>query len=639
MNPTSTTMAASGGTAPELSLLLLLDMPGRAARALASLARQSLPREHFEIIGVSAGATVPSELRDALDWVVSAAKPGPGARARALNRAARLATGRIVALCDADAVFPPGFAGCLATSFGAEGSHARQPVVTLIAAGPDGAPPSKQALALYRQDAQLVMSAGAPDMPLEDVAWLLVESGAQHLRLDAAPEATGSLALDWRDIPVFIVNRNRHQALEQLVRWLTDAGTRKVVIFDNGSTYPPLLEYYSRLPEGVSVLRLEQNFGPYVLWEQGVHRVMDTPYILTDSDIVPADFCPADLIARLLQVMQQYPDATKVGPALRIDNLPDGYTDADTVRKWESQFWEHPVAPGVFAAPIDTTFALYPPRAEFSLDDRALRLGYPYISEHTPWYAQEATLSDEERYYRTHTSKTFSNWSVRGKQSKTCMSDRVKAFERRAKVLNIDDSGEYIPGWINAGRGPRALDMALDLNHARDMHLPLADGTLDGIRLSHSLDGVDDMAALLRELRRVVRDGAKLQVRLVCAAAVTTRNWQRSAGIAPLLEVATGHGWEVQDVRLVTDKASVAQRLTQATASNGGSRVQAVVLTSIALERADKIPSRQTQRLPEAVLVSDDRLPPHFVTVGRGGTPRAKASASPAGAGCEPAAA
>ena len=183
--------------------------------------------------------------------------------------------------------------------------------------------------------------------------------------------------MDWRDIPVFIVNRNRLHALQRLVQWLLDTGTRRVVILDNASNYAPLLQWYQALPSGANVLQLPDNHGPYVLWQQGVHRVLDTPYVLTDSDVVPASFCPADLIGTLLAQLERFPDAKKVGPALRIDNLPDHYAEADTVRKWESQFWERPVAPGVFAAPIDTTFALYPPRAEFSNEPCNLRLGHP----------------------------------------------------------------------------------------------------------------------------------------------------------------------------------------------------------------------------------------------------------------------
>jgi hypothetical protein len=621
----------------ELSLLLPLDVPDLAARALASLQRQSLPRDRYEIIGVGAGDPVrggdAAATRSGLDWDLRAggvgtpgdAKAGASARARSLNRATRLASGRIVVVCDAAAEFPPGFAECLASSFGAEGTRARQPVVTYSGISAPGAAPCKQALALFRQDAQLVMSAGDPDMPLEDVAWLLVESGAQHLRLDAAAPSTPAQAIDWRDVPVFIVNRNRHQALEQLVSWLTEAGTRKVVILDNGSTYPPLLAYYGRLPTGVNVMRLEKNFGPYVLWEQGVHEVMEMPFILTDSDLVPASFCPADLVSRLLEVMRQYPDATKVGPALRIDNLPDGYTDADTVRKWESQFWEHPVAPGVFAAPLDTTFALYPPKAEFSLDDRALRLGYPYIVEHTPWYAVESDLSAEERYYREHTSKTFSNWSVRGKQSKTYMSDRVKAFERRAKVLNIDDSGEHIPGWINAvARRSMApdralpLDIVLEVDGTRPLRLPLPDGCLDGIRLNHALDRLGDLGALLADLRRACRDHAKTQVRIDSRTKpVTTRNWQEAPCLQRLLKALPDLPWDLHEVRLVTDKGQLAQRLHKGSSPGSVEPVRTVVLTLSArpLRSAGATPA---PAVPQPVLISDDRLDPNFTAAGSG---------------------
>jgi hypothetical protein len=329
--------------APELDLTVLveLDAAGRCHAALRSLAAQSLPRDRFEIVGLCAGGLdIPSATRAQIDWLLADTDAAPGALHLAFNRAARLASGRIVVRCDPAVAFPPGLLDCLVASFAEQGSSARQPVLTLQDAGTPG---TKLALAMYRQDVQLVLAAGAGDMPLEDAAWLLVESGAQHLRLDAGGAAAAMPAMDWRDIPVFIVNRNRHEAMRRLIDWLREAGTRRIVILDNASSYPPLLQYYQQLPAGVNVLRLEQNHGPYVLWQQGVHKVLDTPYVLTDSDIVPADCCPRDLIGRLHETLRRYPDASKVGPALRIDDLPDGYAEADTVRKWESQFWDGPV--------------------------------------------------------------------------------------------------------------------------------------------------------------------------------------------------------------------------------------------------------------------------------------------------------
>ena len=320
--------------------------------------------------------------------------------------------------------------------------------------------------------------------------------------------------MDWRDIPVFIVNRNRLQALQRLVRWLLDAGTRRIVILDNASNFPPLLQWYQALPPGVNTLLLPDNHGPYVLWQQGVHRVLDTPYVLTDSDIVPASFCPADLIGALLQQLQRFPDAKKVGPALRIDNLPDHYAEVDTVRKWESQFWEHPVAPGVFAAPIDTTFALYPPRAEFSNEPCNLRLGHPYIVEHTPWYVDDAALDEEERHYRAHTSVAHSNWSVPQKDSWVKKSARVAAYDQRPRILHIDDGRDYIYGWLNANTVPGRHDVPFDVARAADAALTLPDDSIDGIHLGAVLERVRDAVPLFDELWRVAKPGARLFVRV-----------------------------------------------------------------------------------------------------------------------------
>ena len=439
-----------------------------------------------------------------------------------------------------------------------------------------------------------------------------------------APQPGG---LDWRDIPVFIVNRNRLDALRRLVGWLLAAGTRRVVIMDNASDYPPLLAWYEQLPEGAKLMRLEQNHGPYVLWQQGVHQVLDTPYVLTDSDVVPDAACPSDLIGRLLEVLLRHPDAKKVGPGLRIDNLPDSYAEADTVRKWESQFWEHPVAPGVFAAPIDTTFALYPARGEFSNEACNLRLGAPYLTEHTPWYVDEAALSAEECHYREHTSATFSNWSVAKKDSWVKKSERVAAFEQRAKVLHVDGGREYIPGWINAGSGDGRFDIAFDLQACRAQKLPLAEGTLDGIHLSHVLEGVRDAQALFEELYRVARPGAKLFVRVAHGARDDA--WQDDAQQRVWTEGSYAHfaqpvqppgaayrgDWAVTSVALVSDTPAPADELL---AARNRVREMVVELRAVKPARAPQGLHPAPQLQPS--VVADGRIDPHFSVLSKAST-------------------
>jgi SAM-dependent methyltransferase len=441
------------------------------------------------------------------------------------------------------------------------------------------------------------------------VATAPVHSAPQPARADPMTP------IDSRDIPVFIVNRNRCEALQRLVSWLLAAGTRRVVILDNASTYPPLLKYYDTLPTGAKVMRLEENFGPYVFWQQGVHQVIDTPYVVTDSDVVPADFCPSDLIGRLHAALQRYPDVTKVGPALRIDDLPDGYMEADTVRKWESQFWEHPVAPGVFAAPIDTTFALYPANAEFSNDERSLRLGHPYIAEHTPWYAEEHRLSDEERYYREHTSTRFSNWSVSGKTSWVDKSARVLGYDDRARVLNLDGRGETIPGWTNAAPAGRRADLDFDWTRAATDRLPVPDDHFDGIRVNHVLEEVRDAQALLAELHRVAKPGARLQVRVAHGSHAAAwadpgsrRAWGEGSfgffaqpGLPLSASVEYDADWSPDDVRVIEEGADDSSALSLL-----------VTMTAVKPARA-----RAAARSAPAVSrrVADDRLDPGFARV------------------------
>src|ERR1700678_4193012 len=88
-------------------------------------------------------------------------------------------------------------------------------------------------------------------------------------------------------IPVYINNHNRLTTTKAMTEWLLKAGTKRIVILDNGSTYAPLLEWYEKLSEGVEVVK-QSNLGPWAFWESQRHTVQATPYVVTDSDLVPA---------------------------------------------------------------------------------------------------------------------------------------------------------------------------------------------------------------------------------------------------------------------------------------------------------------------------------------------------------------
>jgi hypothetical protein len=214
---------------------------------------------------------------------------------------------------------------------------------------------------------------------------------------------------DLATIPVFIVCRDRLLGLKELLNWLTWVGQKNIILVDNASSYPPLLRFFSRCQ--FEVLRAGSNYGSRVVWELDLVRKFadKRPYIVTDPDVVPIKSCPRDAIRHFHFLLKRYPSVTKVGFGLKINDLPDCYEHKMQVKRWEAQFWKKEIKPGVFRAPLDTTFALYRPQSSFGFD--ALRTGAPYVARHLPWYLNSQRLTAEERYYRKHLRKDVSNWN------------------------------------------------------------------------------------------------------------------------------------------------------------------------------------------------------------------------------------
>ena len=231
--------------------------------------------------------------------------------------------------------------------------------------------------------------------------------------------------MDWRDVPVFLINHdNLTRGFKQQVEWLTDVGMTSLTVIDNGSTYQPLLDYY----EGVSFRVIRQtNRGPYVFWETNLHEQQEMPYIVSDADCVPSADCPKDLVEKMLFVLEKHPTIVrKVGPSIRIDNLPDVYAKKEKVIAHESQFWTdfqyetHEKSPWVvegtppmYDSIIDTTFAMYPRQSPWPGWHHHYRLAPPYSVEHKPWYEDSSNPSEECLYYRAHVANGWSCWETR----------------------------------------------------------------------------------------------------------------------------------------------------------------------------------------------------------------------------------
>jgi hypothetical protein len=213
-----------------------------------------------------------------------------------------------------------------------------------------------------------------------------------------------------KDIPIVINNFNRLDCLKELLAALELRGYKNLVILDNASTYPPLLDYYSSCP--YRLIRLQKNVGHMAIWqtEEGKEFLGDQ-YVYTDPDVVPVEECPDNFLEYFAEVLKQYPAVDKVGFSLRLEDIPEFYQKKAEVVNWEKQNFENPISDGLYDASIDTTFALYRPFSSGDWKTRAIRTGAPYEARHLPWYVDEDNLSDEESYYRKTRKMEVSQWT------------------------------------------------------------------------------------------------------------------------------------------------------------------------------------------------------------------------------------
>jgi len=214
------------------------------------------------------------------------------------------------------------------------------------------------------------------------------------------------------DVAIFIVVRDMLSPLQQLLAWLERAGHERIYLVDNASTYPPMVEFLAATEH--TVVSCGWNMGHRSPWLSGAvfEHADGEPYVVTDPDIVPDENCPLDAIAYFADVMATHSEVHRVGFGLRIDDLPDHYAPKADVIAWESPFWKAEVAPGLFSAPIDTTFALAKvPRAQAM---PSLRTGPPYVARHLPWYDNTTEPTDELLYYRQHSDRSLTHWTRPG---------------------------------------------------------------------------------------------------------------------------------------------------------------------------------------------------------------------------------
>lgn len=204
---------------------------------------------------------------------------------------------------------------------------------------------------------------------------------------------------------VFIISYNRLTPLKAMCEFLSQVDCTPIII-DNGSTYPPLLEWLTTCPYLVIA---GDNGGHQTLWNNHKYLITDRYYCVTDPDLDLSDI-PLDFVEHLKQGLQLFPNVIKAGFGLRIDDLPENPYTAEVIN-WEKKFWETELKNGFYLSDIDTTFAMYDNTRQFGKlpNNRffsAVR-SETYVCKHLPWYLTKE-MTDEEQFYQSHTSTYWS---------------------------------------------------------------------------------------------------------------------------------------------------------------------------------------------------------------------------------------
>ncbi|MFA0962762.1 hypothetical protein AB9P05_13250 [Roseivirga sp. BDSF3-8] len=215
-------------------------------------------------------------------------------------------------------------------------------------------------------------------------------------------------------IPVIINNFNRYASVRALVQWLQHLSVpTSLVILDNHSTYPPLLEYYDTLNEpGLQVVRLKKNHELGMVLPSTMVLNEFEKYVVTDADLLPYPSTPPDMLEQMMLALDKYPYLNHVGASLEVQDIPAHYPLCKEVRRWEQQYWCHKAEPEGYRACIDTTFAMYRRTSQVNLVAPAMRLDRPYTLRHLDWYIDPDDMTEEYRYYLHHCT-TISTWNTK----------------------------------------------------------------------------------------------------------------------------------------------------------------------------------------------------------------------------------
>lgn len=244
----------------------------------------------------------------------------------------------------------------------------------------------------------------------------------RHILLQLEP----ILAEYQSDIPVFIVGYNNGEFIRNSVDQL-NAFNIKPIIFNNASTDNETLNILKEIQLSGNgwVVNSSRNFGHLIGFLDPIYKKLPEIFAYTDPDLQFNKNLPPHFLEILANLCSDY-KTFKAGFSL--DLLPDeeivkytqnilkykpfSYKNNFEVRDWEKKFWRFKLENSnydIYAADIDTTFAVYK-KSNFSGNFfDAIRIGGDFKAIHLPWFPNINLMTDNQtkKYLSKNKSTTW----------------------------------------------------------------------------------------------------------------------------------------------------------------------------------------------------------------------------------------
>jgi glycosyltransferase involved in cell wall biosynthesis len=216
-------------------------------------------------------------------------------------------------------------------------------------------------------------------------------------------------------IPIIISCFNDYTYLKKMIEQLLKFELKNIIVIDNGSSFPPLLNYLREIEGYVTVIYLKKNIGPRFFYtDETFFSLLPQYFCVTDPDLEFNKNLPTKFISYLIELTEEF-KVGKAGFSLDISDIDQMVQEKFNKKvgyfkiwEWEKQFWLHLLRDNIYRANIATTFAVYNKKYfDRNKPDIAVRVAGDYTCKHLPWYKNNKLPKEEENYYRQTNKSSY----------------------------------------------------------------------------------------------------------------------------------------------------------------------------------------------------------------------------------------